>query len=109
MKLIERTAVIVRPKATYLKWAASTDPDAPDHVDIVRDRFAVYLVETTESPGAEHRAVDRHARAIFEAELEAWDREPALWPSRRGPATLRDWFDVQTESVVVDLAHRELD
>ncbi len=52
--------------------------------------------------------MERHAREIFEAELDAWYRGLASWPARRGPATLREWFDVRTESVVVDLADHEL-
>jgi len=108
MKLINRAAVIVRPKAPFLAWAAATDPDAPDHVDMIRDRVAVYLVEAADSPDAERRALDRHARVIFESELEAWYRDPASWPPRRGPSTLHEWFGAQIESMVVDLADHEL-
>ena len=108
MKLFNRTAIIVRTKAPFLEWVESTDPDAQEQQDIIRDRVAVYLVEPAESPDAERRAVDRHAREIFEAELEAWYRDPTSWPIRRGPATLREWFDVRTESVVFDLVDREL-
>ncbi|NOX58375.1 MAG: hypothetical protein GXP29_05880 [Planctomycetes bacterium] len=108
MKFVNRTAVVIRPKKPFLEWVAPTDPDAQGHVDIIRDRVAVYLGEATESPEAERRALQRHARMIFEAELEAWCRDPATWPQRRGPAMLREWFDVRTESVVYDLVDHEL-
>ncbi|HNO77883.1 MAG TPA: hypothetical protein PKN33_07460 [Phycisphaerae bacterium] len=41
---MNRTAVIICPKAPFLEWAALTDPDAQDHLDIARGRVAVYLV-----------------------------------------------------------------
>ncbi len=64
MKLINRTAVIVRPKALLLEWAASTDADAQDHLDIIQDRVAVYLVDA-----APHEAHPRlgTGRCVFDA------------------------------------------
>jgi len=46
-------------------------------VGMIRERVAVYLVEAAESSDAENRRLERHARTIFESELEAWYRDPA--------------------------------
>ena len=45
---------------------------------------------------------------IFEAELQSWCREPALWPSPRTFALFREWFEVRFYDLVDDLSRKAL-
>jgi len=41
-------------------------------------------------------------QALFEAELEEWYPDPALWPEDRSYPVFRDWFDVECHTVLLD-------
>ena len=41
---------------------------------------------------------------VFEAELEAWHNDPAVWPQNRDLKTSLEWFDVEFHSPVYDLS-----
>ena len=45
---------------------------------------------------------------IFEAELQSWCRDPALWPSPRTFALFQEWFEVRFYDLVDDLSRKEL-
>ena len=45
----------------------------------------------------------RHFRAMFEAELEAWNTDETLWPAKRDLRTIRRWFEPLFLEIVFDL------
>lgn len=44
MKVVNRAALVVRPKEPYIRWAASLDPEAPEGVRDLSTEVSVYLV-----------------------------------------------------------------
>jgi hypothetical protein len=109
VKLVNRTAVTVIPRQPYADWANSIDDDGPkyDRTDPINE-YTVYLIDDTGSTPAAQRLVQRHCRYIFEHELAAWCGDEDRWPPRRDWRTFKKWFDIQINSLVVDLSKHPL-
>ena len=70
----------------------------------------VYLISEGDVDG--ENAVEKWLRAnfgnLFEAELECWYTDPALWPQKRTLRLFHEWFDVEYHSVIMDTVGGEL-
>jgi hypothetical protein len=99
--MLNRGAVIVRPKQPFLDWAASLDDSGllPD-----RDgEQTVYLVPEYEDDLEALETLSQAYDIIFEAELSGWHTRESDWPRNRTFAMFRDWFDLEFHSVVEDI------
>jgi hypothetical protein len=99
--MLNRAALIVRPKQPFHDWAASLDDSglAPD----VAGEPTVYLIPEFESD-EDGRLVLKHVYAeIFERELDSWHTNPAAWPQKRDFTVFQEWFSIELHSVVEDL------
>jgi len=102
MKTLNRAAFIIRPREPYIKWAASTEGD-PSLAEGLRNRAAVYLVPEDPTGREETPPLEDYFEEIFVYELESWDTDESNWPEPRTFQMFLDWFDVVSESIVVDL------
>jgi hypothetical protein len=105
MELLNRIALVVRPKRRYAEWAVSVtaaDDEVEFDLDEARLSPSVYLVAARDDEHLED-LIDDYAGEIFEAELEAWHIDEAGWPINRSPHVFRDWFDVTLGPLVHDL------
>ena len=109
INLLNRIAVTVIPRQPYADWANSIDDDWPKY-DLTDpdNEYTVYLIDDTGDTLAARRGVQRHCAYIFEHELAAWCGDEDRWPSKRNWRTFKQWFDVQINSMVVDLGKRSL-
>lgn len=100
--MINRSAILVRPRQPYLDWAASLgDADLLPKAD---DERTVYLVPIFEDDEQADEVLDRCAETIFENELFGWHTEAADWPEDRSLEVFLEWFEVEMNSVVEDLS-----
>ncbi len=111
MELINRVALIVRPKRRFAEWANALDKvDGGPGFDLESERNnpTIYLVSTIgpEAPDLSE-LVDTYALDIFETELEGWSTDDAEWPRNRNPHIFRDWFDVSLSDLAWDLEETE--
>lgn len=111
MELVNRVALIVRPKRRFAEWVNSLDKDeGPPSFDLdsQRNNPTIYLVSTIgpEVPDLSE-LVDTYALEIFEAELEGWWTDEAHWPANRNPHIFRDWFDVSLSDLAWDMDETE--
>jgi hypothetical protein len=99
--MLNRAALIVRPKQPFLEWAASLDDSGlvPD----AEGEQTVYLVPEFESDEEGLRVLKRVYAEIFERELDGWDTEPSAWPQKRDFKTFQEWFSIELHSVVEDV------
>jgi len=109
MRTLNRAAFVVTPKKPYLRWAASLGEDAPRPAKDLANEVAVYLVPENFTGEGETPPLEEYFEEIFEIELEAWSRDESGWPALRDLKTFMDWFDVQGESIVVDLGTDEIE
>lgn len=99
---INRHAVILVPTVACLDWVKS----CPDFVDDsplgqVEREPTVYLVP--EAKDAAEGYTRSHFKAMFEEELASWYTDPSLWPKDLSFKTFKEFFTIQTTSMVYDL------
>lgn len=107
MQILDRVALIVRPKRRYVEWANRADPEAETlTLDAVRAQPISYLV----APDGDEEGtvdvqvlIDRWAERMFDDQLRQWTPDEATWPTNRTPHLFRDWFDVELVELVGDL------
>jgi len=104
--MLNRGALIVRPKQPYLDWAATLDDSGilPD----VSGEQTVYLVPSFETDEEAEDVLEAVYSEVFERELLSWHTDEAAWPNHRDFATFKAWFSIELHSVVEDLCADEL-
>ena len=107
MHTINRSALLVRPKEPYLKWAEDLDDDSGD-AHSLRGETSVYLVAEDPEGRQESAALELYFREIFESELAVWYFDESAWPQNRDLKTFLAWFDVEAQSIVWDLDEARL-
>ena len=105
--MINRAAVILRYREPAVRWINEADPYEDDPgitLSTVNKERTVYLIreEDAETSAAVDEWVELNYRQLFEAELEGWYTDPALWPQNLTLQLFREWFDVEFHSVIVD-------
>ena len=100
MAVVNRCAVAVAPAEPLLAWARGLglDTDGPG-----MDEACLYLIREVDSDAEAEEALKEIHAEIFEAELDAWWRDPADWPAHRDYALFRQWFAVQLHPLIHDL------
>jgi len=109
MKLLDRSALIVRPREPYLRWAASLDAVAANAASELASNTSVYLVDEDREGAAETPPIEDHFAEIFVSELAAWSTDESQWPKKRDLAMFLKWFDVTGLSMVFDLGRDEIE
>lgn len=104
--MLNRGALIVRPKQPYLDWPAGLDDSGLE--SDVDDEKTVYLIPSFEDDGEAWELIEQAYAEIFEQELEAWHMDESAWPQDRSFALFLEWFDIEFHSVVEDLGDEEL-
>jgi hypothetical protein len=111
--LINRAALLLRYKASAVRWINEADPDSSDGlttIEDVNDERTVYLID--DSAGADpiglERWLERNFEALFEMELEGWYIDSALWPQDRTYRLFREWFEPEVNTVIIDTCSHEL-
>ncbi len=105
MGLLNRSAVVVRPREPYLRWAKQDDSTgiAERVFEKLRSVPNAYLIredEDVEDPADLIRAA---CPDVFEAMLECWVTDPKMWPRKRTWEMFEEWFETQVCESVHDL------
>jgi len=109
-KLIDRTAVVLRPKHAFLDWLHGC-PDPPDFItleSIQEDGANIYLIKEIVDLSKADAVLRKLAPRILEAELAAWYTNEDAWPEKLDYKTLKRLFEVRVESMVVDMVDRPI-
>lgn len=105
--MINRAAIILRYREPAIAWlnAVELQPDGRELTTADADHEStVYLIapEDAETPDGVEEWVIINYQALFEAELEEWYTDRALWPEDRSYPMFRDWFDIECHTVLMD-------
>jgi hypothetical protein len=104
--MLNRAALIVRPKQPYLDWAAQLDDSGI--VPNVDGEQTVYLIPAFDDDDDAQGIVKSVFAEVFERELFGWHTDESAWPQKRTLAMFREWFEIELHSVVEDLCGYEL-
>ncbi len=103
--MINRAAVVLKPKRPYLDWTKQDDETgiAESVFQSMHEEPIVYLLPVYEDPDSEKGVLAEYWPALFEAMLEGWLRDESMWPRKRSFQMFQEWFEVQLSSIVQDL------
>jgi len=104
--MINRTAVLVRPRQPFVDWAGQLD-DRNLLPDPEGER-TVYLVPDCKDDIEAWRILEEGYADIFENELFAWHTIEADWPKKRTFEMFRAWFEIEISSIIEDFCDYEL-
>jgi hypothetical protein len=104
MEEINRAVVVIKPRQPLVDWVNRTVPfDTPVTIEeLAQDCTAVLIPDTIDLGEKVPAYLDRFKPALFDLELEEWNRNPADWPAERTAAAFDDWFELEVHSVVYD-------
>ncbi|MCL6271528.1 hypothetical protein M3P05_16555 [Sansalvadorimonas sp. 2012CJ34-2] len=112
MKILNRSALRLRAKPTFLEWCSSVAPEDAEELAILKAQLeqtgTVYLVQEVESESDFYQAVTDNAVDILKNELMAWCVDASLWPEELNAQLLESWFSIDTELMCFDLSDQPL-
>ena len=104
---IDRNAITIKPKKPFYDWVDSLFPeDAPSMNR--KYEFNVYLVQEMESNEEVLRYIEFNFDAIFANELNDYNTDEDNWPANRNVKMFHDWFDLEINSMILDLEEYEI-
>lgn len=105
VELINRSAVIVKPKQSFLEWTKLDDKEglAESVFNSLRKEPHVYLLPEYVDDTTQREVLEDYWAALFESMLAGWLRDPSGWPKRRTFQMFQEWFEIQMTSMVDDL------
>ena len=101
--MLNRCAVIVRPKMPFFDWLRAVDDvDAPE-LTVDEMGPTLYLVPDYEDPADAEKVLKKVCEEIFCRELDGWCTDEDVWPTDRSLKVFKQWFDVQRYEIVEDV------
>jgi hypothetical protein len=88
-KIVNRAALVVKPKQPYIDWANHFDDGGPIlTVESALEDFDVFLIDELENEADKQKVIRKYYKMIFQHELEAWMADRDSWPSTLDLRTL---------------------
>ncbi len=109
MALVNRSAVLVRPREPFLRWAKQDDTTgiAETVFEDLRKVPTTYLIPGDEDVLDARDLIMASWPAVFEAMLEGWVVVPEMWPPNRTWKMFEEWFEIEVSECVYDLVEGE--
>jgi hypothetical protein len=97
--IVNRHAVVVKPKQPLLDWINALYPDLTED----GSETTVYLVKSQLSREDTEKWLKRHYKKIFDNELIDRHTDENDWPEKRTYKVFKEWFDTELHEQVVDM------
>lgn len=107
--MLNRSAVVVRPKKPFLDWVRAVDCDDAPEVTTDDMRATIYLVPEYEAPDGAEKLLKRAYDEIFCRQLNGWYTDESLWPKDRSWRVFKQWFDIEHIHVIEGLVAAPLE
>jgi hypothetical protein len=101
--MLNRCAVIVRPKKPFLDWVRAVDYDDSPEVTLDQMDATLYLVPDYEDPTDTEKVLGRACEEFFCRELEGWYTDVDVWPNDRSLKVFKQWFDIEHIELIEDI------
>lgn len=106
MKLLNRSALSVRPTRHFVEWINALEPTMGDDdltlADVDRES-TVYLIPEMDTPEALEVFVRERYLEILETELRAWEEDERQWPEALDWALFQRFLQVEHSYLAIDL------
>jgi len=109
MVTLNRSAIVVKPRQSFLDWLHGADPTSLELTlrELVREP-TVYLIPECDTNGEVAEVLREWCGEIFVEQLAGWYSDTSTWPQDRGFDAFCRWFDYQHHSMLVDLCEEPL-
>lgn len=97
--VINRHAVVVKPRQPLLDWINALYPDLRED----GSETSVYLIKSQFSREDAEKWLKRHFNKIFENELIGRHTDENDWPQKKTYKVFKEWFDIEIHEQVVDM------
>ncbi|WP_110667094.1 hypothetical protein [Salinicola halophilus] len=105
MKLLNRSALSVKPTQAFVDWVNSLEPTVGDDdltLDDIAGETTVYLIPEMDTPEALSAYVEERCVDLLKSELRAWEEDERQWPETVDAALFREFLYVEHSYLVVD-------
>jgi hypothetical protein len=107
--MLNRSAVVVKPRQPFLDWLHGADPTSGSiTLGELEEDPTIYLVPECDTEGDVRKALRKLCEEIFVEQLAAWWTDEESWPQHRSFAVFCRWFDWQHHSLLIDLCDEPL-
>ncbi|GEK73553.1 MULTISPECIES: hypothetical protein [Halomonas] len=106
MKLLNRSALSVRPTQHFVDWVNALEPTLGDDdlsLGDVERESTVYLIPEMDTPEALEAFVRERYLEILETELRAWEEDERQWPETLDWALFQRFLHFEYSYLAVDL------
>lgn len=106
MKLLNRSALSVKPTQPFLDWINSLEPTVGDDDLTLEDldhESTIYLIPEMDTPEALEAFVRERYMEILENELRAWEEDERQWPESLDWALFQRFLTVEHSYLAIDL------
>lgn len=106
MKLLNRSALSVRPTQEFVDWINALEPAMGDDdlaLGDVERESTVYLIPEMDTPEALEAYVRERYVDIFETELLAWEEDESQWPAALDWSLFQAFLRIEYSFLAVDL------
>ncbi|GHC24710.1 hypothetical protein [Aidingimonas halophila] len=106
MKLLNRSALSVKPTQAFLDWVNSLEPTVGEEdltLDDVDRESTVYLIPEMDTPEALEAFIQERFMDILECELRAWEEDERQWPEALNWALFQRFLRIEHSYLAVDL------
>ena len=106
MKLLNRSALSVRPTQHFVDWINALEPTMGEDDLILADvehESTVYLIPEMDTPEALEGFVRERYLEILETELRAWEEDERQWPETLDWALFQRFLQVEHSYLALDL------
>lgn len=106
MKLLNRSALSVRPTQSLVDWINALEPTMGDDdltLEDVERESTIYLIPEMDTPEALETFVRERYVEILETELSAWEEDEQQWPDTLDWALFQRLVRVEHSYLAIDL------
>ncbi|MWJ27380.1 hypothetical protein GPM19_04020 [Halomonas sp. ZH2S] len=106
MKLLNRSALSVRPTQDFVDWINALEPTMGDDdltLDDVERESTIYLIPEMDTPEALATFVRERYPKILENELRAWEEDEEQWPDSLDWSLFQRFLQVEHSYLAIDL------
>ncbi|GED23474.1 hypothetical protein OM427_23580 [Halomonas sp. 18H] len=106
MKLLNRSALSVRPTQHFVDWINALEPTVGDDdlaLEDVERESTVYLIPEMDTPENLDAFVRERYLEILETELRAWEEDERQWPETLDWSLFQRFVRVEHSYLAIDL------
>ncbi|TSA34888.1 MAG: hypothetical protein D4R64_10935 [Porphyromonadaceae bacterium] len=106
-EMIDRTAMILKPKQPFLDWLNAIDPEVPGNKQ--DNDYDVYLLPEFDEVNQMETWLKKNFDQFFCDQMNGWYTDESRWVKNRTIKMFKEWFDYSLHSMVLDTQEEDIE